>query len=189
MNRIVKTGYFYYFACFVFFILIFIRPANIIFENLDYFFTKGYSAQYESLKKVYYNSQYVKKENPGIIPDETFESFVGGAFIRGTNPILIVHEHPPLGRYIIGLSTIFFDNARTLILPCLFASILGIFLIAKIALKKTIFALMPLGIFVNEPLFMSKLDIAPLLEPIQLPFIVFSLYCFMQGIKSKKPLF
>ncbi|MEK7534727.1 MAG: hypothetical protein AAB600_05380, partial [Patescibacteria group bacterium] len=150
--------------------------------------TKGYNAQYESLKSAYYNSQYAKKENPGIMPDETFESFAGGAFARGVNPILIVHEHPPLGRYIIGLSTILFDNAKTLILPCLLISVFGIYLIGRIILKKTLFVLIPLGIFVNEPLFVSKLTIAPLLEPIQLPFIIFSLYFFIRGIESKKSL-
>jgi len=188
MKKLLSNKYSYPFVCTIFFILIFIRPASILFRNIDYFFAKEYNAQYELLKSVYYGSQYVKKDKPGIIPDETFESFVGGAFARGVNPILIVHEHPPLGRYIIGLSTILFDNAKTLILPCLFISIFGIFLIGKIILKKTIFALIPLGIFVNEPLFVSKLTIAPLLEPIQLPFIIFSLYFFIRGIESKKSL-
>lgn len=188
MKTIISKKYFYYFACAIFFILIFVRPASILFRNIEYFFMRGYNSQYEFLKKLYYNSQYMQKENPGIIPDEAFESFAGGAFIRGINPILIVHEHPPLGRYIIGLSTILFDNAKTLVLPCLFISISGIFLIAKIILKKTLFALIPLGIFINEPLFISKLSIAPLLEPIQLPFIIFSLYFFIRGIGSKKSL-
>jgi len=186
MKKLFSYKYLYPFVCIIFFILIFIRPASILFGNIDYFFAKGYNAQYESLKSAYYSSQYAKKENPGIMPDETFESFAGGAFVRGVNPILIVHEHPPLGRYIIGLSTILFDNAKTLIVPCLFISVFGIFLIGKIILKKTLFAFIPLGIFVNEPLFVSKLTIAPLLEPIQLPFIIFSLYFFIRGIESKK---
>lgn len=189
MKKLPSSKYFYPFACIIFFIFIFIRPTSILFGNIEYFFTKGYNAQYESLKSAYYNSQYVKKENPGIMPDETFESFVGGAFVRGVNPILIVHEHPPLGRYIIGLSTILFDNAKTLILPSLLVSIFGIYLIGKIILKNTLFALIPLGIFINEPLFVSKLAIAPLLEPIQLPFVIFSLYFFIRGIESKKSLF
>ena len=188
MKKLFSYKYLYPFVCIIFFILIFIRPASILFRNIDYFFAKGYNLQYESLKSAYYSSQYAKKENPGIMPDETFESFAGGAFVRGVNPILIVHEHPPLGRYIIGLSTILFDNAKTLILPSLATSVFGIFLIGKIILKKTLFALIPLVIFVNEPLFVSKLTIAPLLEPIQLPFIIFSLYFFIRGIEGKKSL-
>ena len=91
-----------------------------------------------------------------------------------------------MGRYIIALSIYLFDNQKTLIIPLLLTSVIGIFLIAKLVLKNTLLSLIPLGIFVNEPLFLGKLSYAPLLEPIQLPFIVFSLYFFIKGILSKQ---
>jgi len=123
------------------------------------------------------------------MPDEVFESFVGGAFIRGVNPILIVHEHPPLGRYIIGFSTLLFDNAATLIIPLSLISVIGIFLISKLVFKKTILAIIPLLIFTNEPLFLSKFKYAPLLEAIQLPFVILCIYFFIKGVSSKKSLY
>lgn len=169
-------------------ISVFLRPGLLLYKLKANFFSPGYSKNYEDLHKLYYESQYVNKYNPSIIPDETFESFVGGAFIRGVNPILIVHEHPPLGRYIIGLSTLLFDNASTIIIPLIAVSILGVFLIARLILKKTILALIPLLIFINESLFLSKFKYAPLLEPIQLPFIIFSIYFFIKGVLSKKSL-
>lgn len=161
------------------------QPFNLLRLHGQDFTKKGYQELYPELKKAYYSSQYVNKINPGIMPDNTFESFVGGAFLKGTNPILIVHEHPPMGRYIIGLSILLFDNAATLIIPCLFLSLLGIFLIAKLVLQNNFLSLIPVAIFANEPLFFSKFIYAPLLEPIQLMFIIYTIYFFIRGMMSK----
>lgn len=188
-NKLKKHNFFYYFLLAFLLLSVFLRPGLLINEKIANFFSPGYSHNYEDLRKLYYVSQYVNKYNPSIIPDESFESFVGGAFIRGVNPILIVHEHPPLGRYIIGLSTLLFDNAATLILPLSLISVIGIFLISRLVFKKTILALIPLTIFTNESLFLSKFKFAPLLEPIQLPFIIFCIYFFIKGVSSKKSLY
>lgn len=166
-------------------LLIFIRPTFFLHEQADNFFSKGYLDQYESLRRVYYSSQYAQKENPGIIPDETLEAFAGGAFLKGMNPILIVHDQPPLGRYLISLSILIFDNANTITLIALFFSSIGILLLGKVIFNNFLLALIPLGIFINEPLFLSKFKYSPLLEPIQLPFIIFTLYFFIKGVTQK----
>lgn len=171
---------------FIFILLILVRPVSEVYEQRDKFFSRGFMALFPSYEKAYYSSQYVKKENPGIMPDDTFEAFVGGAFLRGTNPILIVHEHPPMGRYIIALSILIFDNPRTLIIPLLAFSLFGLFLIVRKVLNNNLLALFPLVVYANEPLFMSKLQYTPLLEPIQLPFIIFALYFFIQGVSQKQ---
>lgn len=167
-------------------VLIFIRPFSVIYKNADSFFSKSYWDNYEHLKKLYYSSQYVKKINPNIMPDQAFEAFVGGALIKGLNPIMVVHEHPPLGRYIIGFSILLFNNDSTLILFLTLFTVLGIFLISKFILHSVFLSLVPVALFVNEPLFISKFEIAPLIEPIQLTFIIFSLYFFIKGIKENK---
>lgn len=176
----------YGFLCAIFFLIAVFRPISILYKERQTFFGPGYSKIYTYLESSYYSSQYVKKENPGIMPDQTFEAFVGGAFLRGVNPIHIVHEHPPMGRYIIAFSILLFDNASTLILPLLVLSLIICFLIAKIILKNSLLALIPVAIFSNDPLFISKLQYSPLLEPIQLPFILLSLYFFIRGIKDRK---
>lgn len=167
---------------------IFYQPFTQIYNQRDFFFSRGFMKHFSNYEKAYYGSQYMKKENANAMPDETFESFVGGAFLKGTNPILIVHEHPPMGRYIIALSIVLFDNPRTIIVPLLLLSFFGIFLINKLVLKNTLLALLPFLIYVNEPLIINKFYYAPLLEPIQLPFIIFSLYFFIKGIQSKTSL-
>lgn len=167
-------------------ILLLLRPALAFYSQKDIFTSKGYSKIYNYLESSYSSSQYMQKKNPGIMPDETFEAFVGGALLRGVNPIHIVHEHPPLGRYIIAFSILLFDNAHTIILPLLALSLIACFLIAKIIIKDSLLAVVPVAIFSNDPLFISKLQYSPLLEPIQLPFIILSLYFFIRGIKDEK---
>lgn len=176
----------YGFFCAIVFLIVVFQPLSSLYRQRETFFSSGYSKMYSYLQSLYYSSQYIKKDNPGIIPDDTFEAFVGGAFLRGVNPIHIVHEHPPMGRYIIAFSILLFDNAHTLILPLLALSLIACFLIAKIVMKNSLLALIPVAIFSNDPLFISKLQYSPLLEPIQLPFVLLSLYFFIRGIKSEK---
>lgn len=163
-----------------------IHPLSLFWQQRDVFFNKGYEKQYENYKKAYYSSQYVKKKNPAIIPDEIFEAFAGGAFLRGLNPILIVHDHPPLGRYIISLSIFLFDNVNTIMLPLLSFAVLGIFLIGRMVTGKVIFALIPMALFINEPLFFNKILYSPLPEAVNLPFIIFAFYFFIKSINTKR---
>lgn len=171
--------------CIIFFLVIVFQPVSILYKERETFFYKGYEAQYGSFKRAYSTSQYVQKEEPGVIPDQTLEAFAGGAFLKGENPINIIHDQPPMGRYIIALSILFFDNANTIMVLLLFLSGLGVFLIARSVLKNVLFSFVPLAVFINEPLFLNKFNNTPLLEPIQLPFIIFSLYFFILGVARK----
>lgn len=186
LNKVIKSGIIYNLFLFGFLFLVFIRPVDAIVKNANSFFSQGYWDSYEYLKKTYYSSQYVNKNKPNIMPDQAFEAFLGGAFAKGENPIMFVHEHPPLGRYILGFSIILFKNSTTILLPLMFFSLLGIFLISKLIIQNIFLSLIPMAIFVNEPLFISKFEIAPLIEPIQLTFIIFSLYFFIKGTTEKK---
>lgn len=135
---------------------------------------------------MYHQSQYAQKNPKSIIPDEVFEEYAGGAFLKGLNPILIVHDHPPMGRYIISLSILLFDNAKTIVVLMMVLSFIGVFLTARRLFKNSFLAFMPLIIFANEPLTINKLIYAPLPEPIHLPFIIFSIYLFMRSLESKR---
>lgn len=181
----INRKFLYKFLCLIILLIISIQPFAVLYKQKDVFFSKGYSERFESIKKVYYSSQYVQKKNPGIIPDEALEAFAAGAFLRGINPILIVHDQPPLGRYILSLSILLFDNANTVMVALFFLSGIGVFLISRMVLQNVLFSFIPLGIFINEPLFVNKFHYTPLLEPIQLPFVIFALYFFMQGVIKK----
>jgi hypothetical protein len=167
-------------------VLILIQPVLLILRSQDLFFSRTYHSRFNDLKKLYYSSQYMIKKNPAIIPDQTLEAFAAGAFIKGMNPILIVHDQPPLGRYITGLSIIFFDNENTITIFLFFSSLFGIFLVSRQIFKNAAYALLPVLIFANEPLMRLRLIYMPLLESVQLPFIIFSIYFFMRMIGGAK---
>lgn len=175
-----------YIVFFILFILIFFRPVKLVFDNYELFFKREYKIQYEFLKKLYYSSQYVAKKNPSIITDNALESFAGGAFLKGMNPILIVHDQPPLGRYITASSIILFDNSKTLNTFLILLSLIGILLIANQIINNLIVSLIPVAIFANEPLILNKFLYSPSLESTQLPFIIFCIYFFIKGLKSKR---
>jgi len=183
-EKIKKTSWYKIF-CVIFFLIVIAQPLSILYKGREAFFSRGYMSQYDLFKRAYGGSQYVQKKNPGIMPDQTLESYAGGAFLKGVNPISIVHDQPPLGRYIISLSILVFDNQNTIMILLFFLSGLGVFLITRLILSNTLFSFVPLGIFLNEPLFINKFYNSPLLEPIQLSFIIFALYFFIQGIIKK----
>lgn len=161
-----------------------VQPGILIFNNSQKFFSQSYDKRYEDLQSAYGNSQYAKK-NSDFIPDETFEAFAGGFFLKGNNPILIVHDHPPLGRYIVSLSILAFNNEHVIILFLLGFAIFGLFLIGRKVFGNALTALIPISFFVNEPLFLNKIRTSPLPEPIQLPFIIFAVYFFIKAITEK----
>ena len=174
---------------FLYLILLFLvlyRPVSHIASHHETYFLRTYNTRYEALKKLYYSSQYVVRKNPVIIPDETIEAFAAGAFLRGMNPIHIIHDHPPLGKYILSFSILLFNNENTIIIFFFFISLVGTFLIMKSIINNNLYALLPCVIFVNEPLMFSKIVYTPIPEIIQLPFILFTVYFFLQMIKSKK---
>jgi len=168
------------------FLLILVKPVQIAVENRISLLSPGFEKEYEQYKKKYYSSQFVQKKNPVIMPDEVFRSFAGGAFLKGLNPILITHDHPPLGNYMIAASILFFDNPRSLMIPILAMIILGVYLLSRMADGNSLLALVPLGVFINEPLFTNKIIYAPLVEPLQLPFLLFAFYFFIRAVKDKK---
>ena len=153
--------------------------------NSDSFFGGGYKDKFNDYKKLYYGSQYATKNNPGIIPDSALELFAAGFLFYGGNPILIIHDQPPLGRYLLAFSIAIFDNPNSIIVILMYISLLGIFLVGIETIGNKFLSLIPVALFANESLFLEKLKYIPLLEPIQLPFVIFALYFFIRGVNSK----
>lgn len=166
-------------------LMILLYPLSVLWQNHATYFTPGYHTRYEDLKKTYYSSQYADKNHTEFIPDQVLESFAGGIFLTGINPILIHHDQPPLGRYLISLSIWLFDNENTVPLLLLGVSVLGLYLVSFEVLRDKYLALIPVGLFINQLMFINKFTHMPLLEPIQFPFIIFALYTFIIGVKKK----
>jgi len=76
------------------------------------FFTATDIAKYA---KLYAHSQYVLGEaSVQKIDDETLYVYAGFAYLQGEDPTTINFEHPPLGKYLFGLSYWLFHNAMLL---------------------------------------------------------------------------
>jgi len=172
-----------------FFAISVFRITQHVYLNANSYLGGGYEKKFSLYKSLYYGSQYATKNNPGIIPDNALESFAAGFLLYGGNPILIIHDQPPLGRYLMAFSIAIFDNVNTIIIILIYLSLIGIFLIGVEAMGNKFLALIPIAIFANEPLFLEKLKYIPLLEPIQLPFIIFALYFFIRVVRNKSSLF
>ena len=134
---------------------------------------------YQGYQSAYDGSQYRRKENPGIIPDETVFSYAAGAYVRGVDPILINSEHTPLGKYMIGLIILLMKNDKFVVLPCAIFALIAVWLIGWMVLKDRITALVPVALLATEPLFLNQIRIAPLLDIIQLPWILFAIAAFL----------
>lgn len=133
---------------------------------------RGYQSAYDS-------SQYRIKENAGLIPDETVFSYAAGAYARGVDPILINSEHTPLGKYLIGLFIVFMKNDKFIVLPSAILTLIAVWIIGSMTLKDKVVALIPVTLLATEPLFLNQVRTAPLLDIIQLPWIVFAIAAFL----------
>lgn len=134
---------------------------------------------YRGLESAFDGSQYRRKENAGLIPDETVFSYAAGAYIRGVDPILVNSEHTPLGKYLIGLFILLMKNDKFIVLPSAALALIAVWLIGKIVLKDAVIALIPVAVLATEPLFFNQIRTAPLLDIIQLPWILFAIAAFL----------
>lgn len=79
-----------------------------------------------SFGQLYANSQYVKGEaTQQRIDDATLYIYAGYAYMQGEDPTTINFEHPPLGKYLLGLSYVLFGNSLILNLV-VYAGFLGV---------------------------------------------------------------
>ncbi len=168
--------------------LIIFNLASVIFLQRDKYLSSNYWQRFPSLKKAYYDSIYANKKG-GFIPDEVLYSFNGGALIQGVSPILINPEIPPAGKYIIGLSTLIFKNEHTIIPIAGILSLVLIFLLGRQIFSNNIIALLPPFFLSFEPIFKNQFIYTPLLDIIQLVFLLSSFYFFNLAIRKKQNIF
>jgi hypothetical protein len=163
------------------------RIGTVCFQNKDKFLTGYYTEDYyKMLESLFLQSQYRQKNPTSIIPDEVVFSYAAGAYMQGIDPIRINAETQPLGKYIIGASILFFKN-DTLVIPFFgIVSLIAVWMLAKSVLKNNVLAIIPVAGLVSEKLFLDQFRIVPLMDIIQLPFILFSLYFFTIERKKDK---
>lgn len=165
---------------------IFFVGTTLLAQNRQY--TSNYWKRFPELKKTYLDSQYVNKHPKGWVPDEWINAYAGGAYMQGTSPILIAPDTPPFGRYLIGVSAMLFQNENIVVLLSTILSLVFLYLIGRQTSLSWISSLALVAFVSAEPIFENQLVYTPLLDIMQLLFLLVSFYSFNRGNGSRKHL-
>ncbi len=155
-------------------------------QNQNNFFSFNYWQNFPDLKKAFYASQYKTKNFSGFMPDEVAYSYTGGALIKGENPVFNIPEAPPLGKYLIGLSAILFNNPNIfIVLVSGIAGLVMFYLLSRQILGPSFLSLVPVAIWITEPLYRNQYAFVPLFDLAQFCFLVTAFYFFNKGLAGK----
>lgn len=161
---------------------------NIVIPKSGPVFPPYYDEQmYKHLENLYNNSQYRLKTPTSIIADEIVFRYAAGAYLRGIDPILINSEITPLGKYFLSLSVYLFKNPEVTVVFFALFTLATLWLLGREVLHDNVLAFIPLTLFSLENVYLNQLRISPLLDIIQLPFILLSFVVFLR--EQKKGLF
>jgi hypothetical protein len=119
---------------------------------------------YSTLEQRYRNWMADPSNFNLLLGDNDLYAYAGGRYVRGASPDEINFEHPPLAKYLIGLSTLIFNNPNVLSAVMGILSLLILYELSKKQLGVSLFALVPMYILSLERLFIqfsstSMLDI------------------------------
>ncbi|MFC1711433.1 glycosyltransferase family 39 protein [Patescibacteria group bacterium] len=150
--------------------LIFLSLFKIINNGKDKYLVKF---NYDNLSKLYNSSQFATQpENrKNIIQDEDLYAYVGYKYLTSGEIDKINIEHPPLGKYFIGLSTLIFKNQNIgqIIWGLIFLALL--FLLAQKTLKYKTLSLLVIFFLTQERLFTEQVTTS-LLDIVQGVFLL-----------------
>lgn len=141
---------------------------------------------YKIYEKKYNLSQYIIPQSKNPISDEELLSYAGYKYITGTNPILINSDHPPLGKYLIGLFTIVFSNNRVVSLLFGLGNIFLILIIILSLTKSITLSSLGLMMLSLDSMFIDQIINSPMLDIIQVFFLLLYFYIFIKWLKTKK---
>jgi hypothetical protein len=159
---------------------------SVVFQQHTKYLAQDYWKRYPALKQIYADSQYANKNVKSFVPDEVVYAYAGGAFIQGAHPLLIIPDAPPLGKYLIGISVLLFQNEHTIMIIAAVLSLVLFYFLAKQILSSTLLALIPVFLYSSEALFKNQLVYTPLFDLMQLVFLLGSFLAFNRGLFSKK---
>src|ERR1035437_8290101 len=128
--------------CIIFIGIIIFNVGNLVLEQKGKYFSSNYAASYPSLQKIYYDAIYNDKHG-GFVPDEFLYSCIGGALMRGKSPIFLNPEVPPFGTYLIGLSTVVFNNQHIIMVIFAALSLFMMFMVGRQIYPSKLIALIP----------------------------------------------
>lgn len=141
----------------------------------------------EYFGQLYSQSQYVLGEkSTGGIGDDGLYAFAGYYYFFQKGDVSSVNfEHPPLGKYLIGLSIFLFHNENFINIIYFLCLLFTTYKLSGIFLKDKLFSLLPVLLLSSDPLFLDH----SIRSQLDLPFTLFfslGIYFFIKGENKSK---
>lgn len=164
----------------ILFILFVIFFLHLIFRIFTYRenYIRPFDAAYWEYR--YNNSQWVVPISKNPIGDDGLFTHAAWRYVHGEDPSFIVPEYPPLGKYILGVTILLFNNQN------IFAFLTGLLVLLMlyhlnlvIFKKNTLNAFLPVFLFSLEPLFYQQLR-APFFDLLYLLFFIITILFFIK---------
>jgi len=177
INKDVKT-----IIVFLLLIISFWQNLTFIFSNREYF-TRHFDPQFFS--RLYSESQYVKGQaSEGGIGDDGLYAFAGYYYLFQKGDVSSVNfEHPPLGKYLIGLSILLFNNENIINLIYYALLLFFTYKLAKIILRSVSLSFLAVCLISIDPLIHDHLLRSLLDLPFTLFFVV-AVYYYLLSFKN-----
>lgn len=162
----------------VLFIVFILNLGYRIFQYKNEYLTP-YNAKY--WQKRYLQSQWVDPQSKVSIGDDGLYAYAAWEYIHGKDPTLLNAEMPFLGKYLLGISILIFNNQNIFALIA-GLGVLPVFYLFNLSFfKDKMLAFVPVFLFSFEPLFYEQLR-APFFDLLQLLFI-FLIFIFVNKKK------
>lgn len=157
---------------------------SFVYKNVKVYQTKFNSSNFAYL---YAHSQFASdpKERKFIIRDHDLYAYAGWYYLKTGELDTINIEHPPLGKYLIGLSIFIFNNQNIgqIFWGILFLVLL--FYLNKAIIKNNVLALLPVFLFCQEKIFKEQLTYSLLDLSLGVFLLIFFLAVKNQSKKKK----
>jgi 4-amino-4-deoxy-L-arabinose transferase-like glycosyltransferase len=151
-------------------------------------FTRPYNRAF--FAKKYSESQYVIGSSSKGIGDDGLYAFAGQYYITGGDPTRVNFENPPLGKYLIGVSILLFNNENMIYIIFAICMLVGTYLLAYLLFHDHLIAVIAVFILTISRLFQMQYiptDVDQLsITLLDLPLALFWLYGVLSFLLSKK---
>ena len=170
------------------FVILLLFLSLLLFSYQIYPYSKIYFEKYDHVKyeQKFLKSQWRVPQSKNVISDEDLYTYAAYEYVRGANPILINPETPHLGKYLIGLSIILFNNQRVMSLFIALFSLVFIYRIILMKTKSDLSASIAVFLVILNTTFVDQLIHSPQLDIYQLMFFLMTSFFFLKFSKSKK---
>jgi predicted membrane-bound dolichyl-phosphate-mannose-protein mannosyltransferase len=154
-----------------------------IYQNIDSYASKF---DYSRLNNLYQYSQYALNPNNRlyVMQDWDLYAYAGYTYLTTGKIDSINIEHPPLGKYLYGISILLFNNASILQIPFAIIFLYLSFHLAKIFLSSALFSYLIVFLLINESLFSIQLRYS-LLDLMEIDFILLFIYLISKKSTNK----